>query len=108
MLKPFVWGAVLGGAALTIVAFSAGWVVTTSSRDDQVLGASIDAQAQVCATLAQNHRAATGDVTSLSGFGARDARDSLAKAFVVVLRGQSAADPMVITACSKQLDKPNV
>lgn len=34
-IKPFVWGMVVGMFALMIVAFSAGWVVTSSSADAQ-------------------------------------------------------------------------
>ncbi len=107
-LKPFVWGVVLGGAALAIVSFSADWVVMTSSRDEQVMAAAVDAQASICASLAQANRSATGDLTDLSGYGARDARDVLAKTFAIVLQGQEGADPAVLKACSKLLDKPNV
>jgi len=34
-IKPFVWGMVVGMFALMIVAFSAGWVVTSSSAEAQ-------------------------------------------------------------------------
>lgn len=107
-LKPFVWGAVLGGLVLTIVAFSADWIVMSGSRDDQVIAAKVDIQAAICAALVQDHRTATADVTSLQGYQARDARDALAKTFAIALPDQESADPAVLRACSSLLDKPNV
>ncbi|MSP81721.1 MAG: hypothetical protein EXQ94_02030 [Alphaproteobacteria bacterium] len=107
-LKPFLWGAVLGGLTLAIVAFSADWIVTSSSRDELVRTAWIDGQAVICATMAQAHRTATADVTSLQGYAARDARDALAKSFAIAMPEQDDADPDVLKACSKLLDKPSV
>lgn len=106
-VKPFVWGIVLGGVVATIAGFSAGWVVTTGARDQQVQAAWVDGQAKVCVTLVQAHRLASGDVTPLNGYQARDARDKLAQAFAVVLPGSAVADPGVVKACSGILDKPN-
>lgn len=106
-LKPMAWGAILGGVALTIVGFSADWVVMAGSRDDQVRAAWVDGQAQICATLARDHRAATADVTSLQGYQAREVRDALAKSFAVALPDQEAADADVIRACSNLLDRAN-
>jgi hypothetical protein len=103
MLKPFSLGVLAGAAGLAIVAFSAGWVVTSGSNDRQVRTAWIDGQASICASLAQAHRKATGDATDLSSYQARAARDELAKAYAVVLPGQEAADAGVVSACSDRL-----
>ena len=105
MLKPFSWGFASGCVALTIVSFSAGWVVTSGARDHQVQTALISGQASICARLAQDHRQATGDATDLLGYQARDARDTLAKTFAVALPGQESADASVISACSDMLNK---
>jgi hypothetical protein len=35
MIKPFVWGIVVGAIVLLIVIFSAGWVVTSGSAQDK-------------------------------------------------------------------------
>jgi hypothetical protein len=102
-LKTLVFGAVLGCAVLSIVAFSAGWIVTGSSTARQVQAAWVDGQATICASLAQDHRKATGDVADLSGYQARDARNELAKTYAVVLQGEDAADAGVISACSDLL-----
>ena len=105
-VKHFSWGLVTGAAALGIVAFSAGWVVSTGAMDEEVRLARIDAQGLACAALASAHRASTGDVADLTGFDARDAREELAKAFTVVLRGEETASADVIRACSILLNQP--
>ena len=105
MIKPFAWGVVLGGVALTIVAFSASWVVTGNSNVRQVRAAWVDGQATICSSLVQAHREATGDVTDLSGYQARDARDGLAKTYAIVLPGQETADSSVISSCAEMLNK---
>ena len=105
MIKPFSWGFVAGGIALTIVAFSAGWVVTSGANNHQVRAAWVDGQATICSSLAQAHRKTTGDVSDISGYQARDARDGLAKAYAIVLPGQETADPSVISSCSDMLNK---
>lgn len=105
MIKPFTLGLVAGGAAIAIVAFSLGWVVTGSARDNQVQAAWVDGQASICASLVQAHRQANGDDTDLSGWQARDARNELARTFAVALQGQETPGPRVISACSELLDK---
>jgi hypothetical protein len=107
MIKPFAWGLVTGGTAIAIVAFSAGWVVTTGARDQQVQAAMVDGQASICASLVQSHRVSSGDVTDLSGWGARDARKALAVTFAVALPGQETADARVITACADLVGRNN-
>jgi predicted secreted protein len=107
MIKPFSWGIVIGGVAVTIAAFSTGWVVTSNSRDQQVRTAWVDGQATICASLVQAHREAIGDVTDLKGYQARKARNELATTFAIALPGQEMADPSVIKACSGLLDKRN-
>jgi hypothetical protein len=105
MIKPFSWGLVMGVVALTIVAFSAGWVVTSNSNSRQVRAAWVDGQATICTSLVQAHRTANGDVADLSTYQARETRDALAKTFAVVLPGQETADSSVIRACSDMLKK---
>ncbi len=102
-LKPFIWGVVLGSAALAIVGFSAGWVVTGGANDRLVRTAWVDGQASACVTLAQAHRASIGDVADLSNYAAREARETLAKAYTVILPGEETADSGVINACADLL-----
>ena len=102
-LKPFIGGAVVGVALAAIVAFSAGWIVTSSSSARQVETARVDGQASICASLAQTHRDEVGDTADLSSYQARETRDDLAQTFAVVLRGADAADAAVVKACSDLL-----
>lgn len=106
-IKPFVLGIVGGAAAIAIVASATGWVVTSGSRDDQVRIAWIDGQATICDSLAKAHRHANNDVSDLSGYQARDARNELAETFTVILAGSETADPDVVKACSEMLKSSN-
>ena len=106
-IMPFVLGIVGGAAAIAIVASATGWVVTSGSRDDQVRTAWIDGQATICDSLAKAHRHASNDVTDLSGYQGRDARNELAETFAVILVGSESADPDVVKACSEMLKSAN-
>jgi len=52
MIKPFVWGMVVGAIVLLIVIFSAGWVVTSGSAqakaEEMVEKAVVDHLAPIC------------------------------------------------------------
>ncbi len=106
-VKLFSWGAATGAIVIAVVALSAGWVTSAGTRDEQVHTAWIDGQASACASLVATHRESTGDVTDLSGFDARDARNALATAFAVVLPGEETADADVIRTCSRILNQPS-
>jgi hypothetical protein len=105
MIKPFILGGIAGALAISIAGFSADWVVMTGSRDKDVQAARVNGQAEICATLVQQHRTAAGDATDLTGYSARDKRIELATSFAVALPGQEAAEPAVIKACSDLLNK---
>ena len=108
MIKTLAGGFVIGAIVISIVGFSADWVVTKGTHDQEVRAAWIDGQAKVCASLVRAHREATGDASELSGWKARDARDELAKSFAVILPGQETVDPAVIRACSNMLDRRDI
>lgn len=101
-------GAVAGIVIAVAVAFGAGWVVTSGARDVQVRTAAIDAQAEVCASLVVAYRQDQAERESLAGFRARDARNALAADHVVILAGAEAADPDVVAACARLLDRADI
>ena len=105
---PFVIGLIAGAFAIGIVSFANGWVVTAESKDSQVKDASINAQAAVCAALAEAHLKAAKSTVSLEGYqaDARKARDDLARTFAVALPGDKTPESIVITACAQMLNKP--
>lgn len=103
--KTFSWGVVIGAVVLTIVAFSADWIVTRGTQEQNVRTAWIDGQAAICATLARNHRKATNDASELTGWSARETREKLAKDFAIIPAGTTTVDQSVIYACSSLLEK---
>jgi len=48
MIKPFVWGIVVGAIVLLIVIFSAGWVVTNGKAEQMANQAVVDKLASIC------------------------------------------------------------
>lgn len=108
MIKTLAWGFVVGAIAIPIFGFSADWVVLKGTHDQEVRAAWIEGQAKVCASLVRAHREATGDVSNIYGYQARDARDELAKSFAVILPGEESVDPGVISACSNLLNKRDI
>ena len=103
MIKPFIWGAVLGALAIMIVGFSANWVVSNSSKEKQVEAAWIDGQAIVCSTIAQARRVASGDKADISGYDAREVREKLATEATTILPDQDAADWRVVRSCADKI-----
>ena len=101
--KNFAFGAIIGAIGITIVAFSAGWIVTAGSYNRHVAEARVDAKAEICANAAKAFRIETGDTASLAGYSARSQREELAKVFAV-MPGQTEADRAVISACADKLD----
>lgn len=107
---PFVIGVIAGALFVVVLGFSNDWVVTAKARDIEVKDASINAQAAVCASLAQAHIRATKDTVNLDGYqdAARKARDDLAREFAVALPGDKTADSIVVSACAWMLNKSRV
>jgi hypothetical protein len=106
---PFAIGLIAGAFVITILGFANSWVVTADSKDTQVKDAWINAQAAVCASLAEAHLKSIKNTVSLDGYqaAARQARDDLARRFAVALPGDATADSIVVTACAQLLNKPN-
>ena len=48
MIKPFVWGIVVGAIVLLIVIFSAGWVVTNGKAEEIAEQAVVDRLVSIC------------------------------------------------------------
>ena len=103
--RPFAWGVVCGAIGLTIVAFSADWIVTRGTAADNVRTAWINGQAGICATLAHSYRKQNNIATELQGWSGREAREKLAKDSAIIPAGTQSVDQSVIYACSSLLDK---
>lgn len=105
-LPNFLFGVMAGGVIVTLLGFTNDWVVTSEKNQQQVSDAFIDAQAQICQSLAQEHLRETPEKEKLAGYQSdvRELRDKLAKEFAVPLPGEKAPDALVVTACAQKLN----
>lgn len=84
-LKPYAGGAIIGAIAITIVGFSADWVVTAGTLDKKVQSAKVDVLAQVCErSAAQAWQQDGNKMTALEGWD-NEHREQLAKKFAPVI-----------------------
>lgn len=80
-LKPHLVGGAVGAVAITIVGFSADWVVSTDKMESKVEEARVSALTEVCALNAERHWKETGHkLAALEGWDNKD-RERLAKEF---------------------------
>ncbi len=95
-------GAVGGAAALAVIIFATGVMVTSGKSEERVFQAVIDVQARICEGRARAYLEESGDEVDLKGFGQRDKRDELARKFAPILPGDEAADSAVVKACANK------
>lgn len=105
-LPNFLFGAIAGAVIITMLGFTNNWIVTAEKNQQQVSDAFIDAQAQVCQALAQEHLRETPEKEKLAGYQSdvRELRDQLANEFAVALPGDKTPDALVITSCAQKLN----
>jgi hypothetical protein len=102
-IKPYAGGAVIGAVGLAIVAFSADWVVTKGTMQENVKNAKISTLAQVCERTAENNWKKQGrKLSELEGWD-NDQRQELAKQFApaVIESGEIRED--IIDQCDDLL-----
>lgn len=101
--KPAIIGAVVGAVAVTIIGFAAGWVVMSSTMEENVRETRVDALAEVCEELAREHWTAEGhDISALSGW-RNEERTQLAERFTPANIGDPAIRSDVVSACDRLL-----
>ena len=99
-LKTVLVGIVIGAAALAIILFATGVVVTSGSAEKSAQEAAVDVQAQICASEA---RKLVGLDVDLSGRDKKSDREKLAEEHAPILSGAEKADAAVIKACADKL-----
>jgi len=88
-LKPYVGGAVIGAIAITIVGFSADWVVTAGTLDQKVQSAKVTVLAEVCEkSAAQAWKRDGNKMAALEGWD-NEEREQLAEKFAPVLADEA-------------------
>ncbi len=104
---PFGAGAVIGVAAVAILSFANGWVITSSKMDIEMQKANVSVQAEICANKAEVFLKETNNTTDLQGYRteAREMRDELARANTTILVGEYSATQSVVSACSGILNR---
>lgn len=101
--KPYIVGGIIGAVALTIVAFSAGWVVTAGSTAEQVQAARVEALAAVCSARGLASWTAKGnDLEALDGW-SNDEREALATASAPKIDSLAALHDEVVDLCDDRL-----
>jgi hypothetical protein len=102
--KPYIVGFVIGVIAAPIVAFSAGWVATSSARDTAVENARVETLASLCSANAQRIAASQStDLTTLKGYQNREQRDALVAAALADFQVPEDLTKQVTRACDRTL-----
>ena len=101
--KAYLVGALGGAAALAVIIFATGAMVTSGTSEERVVQAVDDVQARICEGRARAFYEESGDEVDLEGYSQRDKRDELARKFSPILPGDEAADSAVVKACADNL-----
>ena len=102
--KPYVTGFVLGLIAAPIIAFSAGWVSTTSARSAAVEDARVETLAGICSSSV-GKIAATGntDLATLKGYDNREKREAMVTTAMADIQVPADLAKKIANSCSRTL-----
>lgn len=110
-IKPGVWGGIIGAIAITIVGFSAGWVVTNGSAQkmakDEGAKAVIAALTPVCVAQfkSQPQETQAMQLAALQKENTYNRGDYIEKQGWATLPGSEAPNDAVAGSCAKELMK---
>jgi hypothetical protein len=102
--KPYVTGFVLGLVGAPIIAFSAGWVSTTSARATAVEDARVETLAGICSSSV-GKLAASGntDLATLKGYDNRDKREAIVATAMADIQVPADLAKKISAGCSRTL-----
>ena len=102
--KPYVTGFVVGLIAAPIIAFSAGWVSTTSARATAVEDARIETLAGICSSSV-GKAAVSGntDLATLKGYDNRDKREAMVATAMADIQVPTDLAKKIANSCSRTL-----
>ncbi|MEQ9639039.1 MAG: hypothetical protein RIM84_03370 [Alphaproteobacteria bacterium] len=107
--KPALWGAAVGGAALAIVAFSAGWVVTSSTAAQMAASQSskavIASLTPICVAKYQMESEKPALLATLQGRSNWTRGDWIEEKGWATMPGSEKPDSQVADACATELMK---
>ena len=107
MIKPFVWGMVVGAIVLLIVIFSAGWVVTSGSAQDtaeeMAEKAVVDHLAPICVVQFQQDPNREERLKELKEKSSWEGGDYVEKTGWATMPGAESPAPGVADECARRL-----
>jgi len=102
--KPYITGFIIGVIAAPIIAFSAGWVSTSSARTEAVQNARIDTLVSICSANVERLAAAQNtDLATLKGYQNREARDLLVGAALIDVEVPEELASKVASGCNRTI-----
>ncbi len=104
---PFVAGAAIGIAAIAVLSFANGWVVTTSKMEVEMRNANVTTQAEICAAKVNMFLTETNSTEDLTGYqgDANAKRTALARTHTIVLTDNDSSTETIVNACAGMLNK---
>ena len=105
VIKPFVWGIVVGAIVLLIVIFSAGWVVTNGKAEQMANQAVVDKLASICVAqfLQDPNKEERLKELKATDFWQRDSY--VEKGGWATMPGEDSPDSTVAEECAKRLSE---
>ena len=109
-LKPGIWGAVIGAAAISVVGFSSlGWTLgSTAERmaKERAQTAVVDVLAPICVEKFQRQTDAATKLIEFKKVSSWDRRSFIEKGGWATMAGTDAPNSAVVTACAERLVGP--
>ena len=109
-LKPGIWGAVIGAAAISIVGFSSfGWTLGgTAERmaTERAQNAVVSVLTPICVEKFQHQADASTKLIEFNKVPSWDRRSIIEKGGWATPPGADTANSAVVTACAEQLGRP--
>jgi len=109
-LKPGIWGAVIGAAAISVVGFSSfGWTLgSTADRmaKERAQTAVVDVLAPICVERFQHQTDAATKLIQFKKVSSWDQRSFIEKGGWATMAGTDAPNSAVVTACAERLVAP--
>ncbi len=104
---PFIAGAAIGIAAVAILSFSNGWVVSSSKMEVEMRNANVTTQAEICAAGVNTFLTETNSTEDLTGYqgDANARRTALARTHTTVLVDNDISTETIVNACAGMLNK---
>jgi len=107
MIKPFVWGMVVGAIVLLIVIFSTGWVVTSGSAqakaEEMAKQAVVDRLAPICVAQFQQDPNREERLKELKGLDSWKRGDYVKEQGWATMPGEKEPDSKVTEECARRL-----